>query len=56
MNTYSILIPIHNEIRYIEPLLEKLEYYSCIGHEIIIIDDGSDDGSGKLLLAKKVLF
>ncbi|MBD62562.1 MAG: hypothetical protein CMD68_00570 [Gammaproteobacteria bacterium] len=53
MNTYSILIPIHNEIRYIEPLLEELEYYSCIGHEIIIIDDGSDDGSGKALNAQE---
>tara|TARA_Y100000816_G_C26077570_1_gene567429 strand:+ start:602 stop:1282 length:681 start_codon:yes stop_codon:yes gene_type:complete len=49
MNNYSILIPIHNEIRYIQPLLEKLRYFSRKGHEVIIIDDGSDDGSKRAL-------
>ena len=53
MNTYSILIPIHNEIRYIETLLKKLDYFNRMGHEIIIIDDGSDDGSEKALNGQK---
>ena len=53
MNTYSILIPIHNEIRYIGPLLEELKCFSLIGHEVIIIDDGSDDGSEKSLTGQE---
>ena len=53
MNKYSILIPIHNELRYIELLLKELKYFSRKGHEIIIIDDGSSDGSKEALTGQK---
>ncbi len=46
---YSIIIPIYNELNAIPTLLNKLKSYSYNGHEIIIIDDGSNDGSTKLL-------
>ncbi len=49
MNSYSIIIPINNELRYIPSLLNALEYYINKGHEIIIIDDGSTDGSREIL-------
>ncbi len=49
MNKYSILIPIHNEVNHIPILLDALKVYSNEGHEIIIIDDGSDDGSTNIL-------
>jgi len=49
MNKYSILIPIHNEVIHIPFLLDALKVYSNAGHEIIIIDDGSDDGSTNIL-------
>jgi len=49
MDKYSIIIPIHNEINTIQILLESLIDYSLNGHEIIIIDDGSTDGSLRLL-------
>ena len=49
MNKYSILIPIHNEVNNIPLLLNALKDYSNEGHEIIIIDDGSDDGSTNIL-------
>ena len=46
---YSILIPIHNEIGVIRTLLKKLFSYSIDGHEIIIINDGSNDGTEIIL-------
>ena len=49
MNKYSILIPIHNEVNHIPSLLDALKVYSNDGHEIIIIDDGSNDGSTNIL-------
>ena len=49
MNKYSIIIPIHNEVNHIPCLLESLKDFSIKGHEIIIIDDGSDDGSTNIL-------
>jgi len=49
MNKYSILIPIHNEVNHVPLLLDSLKDFSNKGHEIIIIDDGSDDGSTNIL-------
>jgi len=46
---YSIIIPIHNELEAIPSLLNRLINYSKQGHEVIIINDGSDDGSSELL-------
>ena len=53
MSRYSIIIPVHNEIRYIPSLLNSLEFYIHKGHQIIIIDDGSDDGSTNILQSHK---
>ena len=52
--SYSIIIPIYNEARTIDALLIRLKTLYDNGHEIIIIDDGSTDGSSKIL--KKSLF
>ena len=49
MNKYSIIIPIHNEKRYIPTLLKELKFYLDKGHQVIIIDDGSNDGSTNIL-------
>ena len=35
--------------RIISSLLNSLKYYSERGHEVIIIDDGSIDGSSSIL-------
>ena len=53
---YSIIIPIHNEINVIEELLDSLKKYSKSGHEIIIIDDGSHDGSESVILKSNYNF
>ncbi len=47
--SYSIIIPIYNEIESISPLLDKLKYFNELGHEIVIVDDGSVDGSTFIL-------
>ena len=46
---YSIIIPIFNEISSIKNLINALSVYDHDGHEIIIVDDGSTDGSFSIL-------
>ena len=42
---YSIIIPVYNEARTLNVLLSRLHFFHNLGHEIIIIDDGSTDSS-----------
>ena len=53
MNQYTIIIPVYNEKESIPYLLSSLEIYLNEGNEIIIIDDGSTDGSSKILKNNK---
>ena len=46
---YSIIIPIYNEVNTLISLLKSLKRYYELGHEIIIIDDGSTDQSNLIL-------
>lgn len=46
---YSIIIPVFNERLKIPSLLEFMKEYSFFGHEILIINDGSNDGSKEIL-------
>jgi Glycosyltransferases involved in cell wall biogenesis len=55
MDKYSILIPVHNELNSINILLDSLVPFSTNGHEIIIIDDGSTDGSNQLLQKSSII-
>ena len=48
-NPYSIIIPVFNEARNIHELINELKLYNNEGHEIIIVDDGSNDGSYEAL-------
>lgn len=45
MPRVSIIIPLYNKIRYIENCLELLTGQKYQDFEIIVVDDGSDDGS-----------
>lgn len=46
---FSILVPVYNVEQYIEQCVESLLCQSFIGeYEIILVDDGSTDSSGKI--------
>ena len=51
MNTYKItvIIPVHNGYKYINRCIESILNQDVTGLDIIVIDDGSTDGSGGLL-------
>jgi len=46
---YSIIIPIYNEEKTLDKLLLSLKKYSFSKNEILIINDGSIDGTKKIL-------
>ena len=45
----SIIIPVYNENKYIRPLLKKVIDIYQIKKDIIVIDDGSNDGTTEIL-------
>lgn len=45
---FLVALPIYNERPYIEPVLSEVSRYA---EEILVIDDGSTDGSGEILAA-----
>lgn len=46
---YTIIIPIFNEKSNLPDLLDNLKIYNDLGHEILIVNDGSTDGSKEIL-------
>ena len=45
----SIIIPVFNEIRTIDKILKKIHKIKSIKKQIIIVDDGSTDGTKERL-------
>ena len=45
----SIIVPCFNGLEYTHQLLESIEAYTPQEHEIILIDNGSTDGTGEFL-------
>ena len=48
----TIIIPVFNEIKTIEKILIKIHDVSFISKQIILVDDGSTDGTKKLVESK----
>jgi GT2 family glycosyltransferase len=46
----SVIIPNYNGAVYLERCLASLEVQTCPPHEIIVVDNGSRDGSGEVAL------
>ena len=52
----SIIIPCYNEENYIIEILKKINLVKNLDFEIIIIDDGSTDGTVNLLKLNSNLY
>ena len=46
MPKYSFIVPVYNSGPYLEPCVSSLLAQTCQNFEILLIDDGSTDGSG----------
>ncbi len=46
---YSFIVPVYNVKQYLEKCIDSILGQSYKDHEVIIVDDGSDDGSGDIL-------
>lgn len=45
---YSIILPIYNVEKYLPACIESILAQTCKDYEIILVDDGSKDSSGKI--------
>lgn len=48
MAVFSILIPVYNTEEYVEECLESIKNQTFGDYEVIMVDDGSTDGSGQI--------
>lgn len=45
---FSILVPVYNVRRYLDGTLDSILAQTCTDYEVVLIDDGSTDGSGNV--------
>ena len=45
---FSVIVPVYNAKRYLRKCVESVCAQSYSDWELILVDDGSTDGSGKL--------
>jgi len=54
--TVSVVIPAHNEGSRLHLTLEAIHETVSVPHEVVVVDDGSDDGATDYVLANQSLF
>ncbi len=47
--TFSVIMPVYNHVRYVAQAVGSVLAQGCGDWELCLVDDGSTDGSGKLL-------
>lgn len=47
----SVLMPVFNTVSYLHDAIQSIQRQSCNDFELVVIDDGSNDGSSELLKA-----
>ena len=47
--TLSVIVPAYNTLPYLSACLQSLEKQTLAGMEVVLVDDGSTDGSGRVL-------
>ena len=48
-NRLSVIIPVYNEIKTIQQVIDRVLRASVNAYEVIVVDDGSNDGTRELL-------
>lgn len=48
MPTFSIIVPIYKVEKYLDQCIQSIIKQSCTDFELILVDDGSPDGCGKI--------
>ena len=48
-NKISVIIPLYNKRESIAQAIDSAVRQSYAPHEIVVVDDGSDDGSGEIV-------
>jgi len=46
---FSIIMPVYNHVRYVEAAVQSVLDQTCGDWELVMVDDGSTDGSGQLI-------
>ena len=49
MKKISVIIPVYNAEKYLDNCIQSILGQTCDIYEIILIDDGSIDGSSKII-------
>ena len=45
----SIIVPVYNVEKYIEDMLMSVQYQTMTDFEVIVVNDGSTDGSQRII-------
>jgi len=55
MNYISFIIPIFNEAKQVDFIVAQWQFLLGLGHEVILVDGGSSDGTVELLVKREII-